>query len=260
VIPYQLIHCFLSGPIKAEKVNLRPGANTYSINYRTGLPEFNYDHLKTADAYPRFTDITQGSGLDFKHMDNDFVEFDREPLIPFMVSTEGPAMALGDMNKDGKEDIFLGSAKGFKSALYIQNENGRFMHQAQPALDADSVFEDVDAVWADFNGDAYPDLVVASGGNEYYGKDEHLLPRLYINEGGKKLIRTKAFRDIEITASSVLAHDFNGDGYMDLFLGGRAVPFAYGTIPRSYFLINDGKEISQIKQMNWHLDWRRLEW
>ncbi|MGL6269752.1 MAG: VCBS repeat-containing protein, partial [Chitinophagaceae bacterium] len=164
-----------------EKVSLRPGDNMYTVNYRKGLPAFNYDQLKTMDSYPRFTDITRASGLDYKHLENDFIEFDREPLIPFMVSTEGPAMAVGDMNKDGKEDIFLGSSKGFRSALYFQSENGRFVRQSQPDLEADSVYEDVDAVWADFNGDGYPDLVVASGGNEYYGKDKHLLPRLYIN-------------------------------------------------------------------------------
>ncbi|MGL6269170.1 MAG: FG-GAP-like repeat-containing protein, partial [Chitinophagaceae bacterium] len=224
-----------------EKINLKPGDNVYTVNYRTGLPAFNYDLLKTINSNPQFTDITHAAGLDFKHVENDFKEFDREPLIPFMVSTEGPAMAVGDMNMDGKDDIFFGSSKGFRSALYIQSENGRFTRQSQPALDADSVYEDVDAVWADFNGDGYPDLVVASGGNEYYGKDKRQLPRLYINEGGRNLISTKTFSNINITTSSVVAQDFNGDGLMDLFLGGRAVPFAYGAIPRSYLLINDGK-------------------
>jgi hypothetical protein len=158
-----------------------------------------------------------------------------------MVSTEGPAMAVGDMNKDGRDDIFLGAAKGYKSALFIQTEKGAFIRSAQQVLDADSVYEDVDAVWADVNGDGYPDLAIASGGNEYYGKDEHLLPRLYLNEGGIKLVRTNAFSDIDVTASTIIAHDFNKDGLIDFFLGGRAVPFAYGTVPRSYLLVNDGK-------------------
>jgi len=224
-----------------EKIQIKPGTNEYLVNYRDGLPAFEYSRLHTVSAGPKFVNITAASGLNYKHQENDFVEFNREPLIPFMVSTEGPALAVSDINKDGREDIFLGSSKGFKSALFFQTEYGGFIRSPQPALDADSVYEDVDAVWADVNGDGYPDLAVASGGNEYYGKDEHLLPRLYLNEGGKKLVRTNAFSDIDITASSIVAHDFNKDGRMDFFLGGRAVPFAYGTIPRSYILVNDGK-------------------
>ncbi len=224
-----------------EKIQIKPGTNHYVVNYRDGLPAFDYSRLQIIPTGPSFMDITKTTGLDYKHNENDFVEFNREPLIPFMVSTEGPAMAVGDMNKDGREDIFLGAAKGFKSTLFIQTENGRFIRSTQSALDADSVYEDVDAVWADVNRDGYPDLAVASGGNEYYGKDEHLLPRLYINEGGKKLVRTNAFSDIDITASTIVAHDFNKDGLIDFFLGGRAVPFAYGAIPRSYILVNDGK-------------------
>jgi len=224
-----------------EKIQYMPGTNRYMVNYRNGLPVFDYSRLKSKSAGPEFMDITASSGFSYKHRENDFVEFNREPLIPFMVSTEGPALTVGDMNKDGRDDIFIGSAKGFKSAIFFQTDKGGFIRSPQPALDADSVYEDVDAVWADVNGDGYLDLAVASGGNEYYGKDEHLLPRLYLNQGGKTLVRVDAFSNIEITASSIVAHDFNKDGRIDFFLGGRAVPFAYGVIPRSYILVNDGK-------------------
>jgi enediyne biosynthesis protein E4 len=224
-----------------EKIDLKPATNQYTVNYRQGLPVFDFNSLYPRESKPAFENITVATGLDYIHTENDFVEFNREPLIPFMVSTEGPALAVGDMNKDGREDIYFGASKGFKSALFLQADGGRFIRSVQSALDADSVYEDVDATWADVNGDGYTDLLVASGGNEYYGKDEHLLPRLYINEGGKRLVKATAFRDIDITASCIVAQDFNKDGHIDLFLGGRAVPFAYGTIPRSYILINDGK-------------------
>ncbi len=161
--------------------------------------------------------------------------------MPFMVSTEGPALAVADFNKDGLEDIFIGSSKGTKAVLYQQNANHVFIKSSQPDLDADSVFEDVDALWADVNGDSFPDLVVASGGNEFYGNDKHLLPRLYINNQGKQLVRQDAFPQIQSTASCIVAFDFNNDGRMDIFLGGRAVPFEYGEVPRSFIFINDGK-------------------
>jgi len=115
------------------------------------------------------------------------------------------------------------------------------VRSSQPALDADSVSEDVSAVWADVNGDKNPDLVIASGGNEFYGEDPSLLPRVYLNDGKGNLTRkADAFANIFQTNSSVVPLDFDGDGDIDLFIGGRAVPFAYGTVPRSYMLENDG--------------------
>jgi hypothetical protein len=108
-------------------------------------------------------------------------------------------------------------------------------------LDKDSTYEDVDACWADVNNDKYPDLIVASGGNEFYGINDNLKPRVYLNDGKGILIKKEdAFTDILLTASKVIADDFNGDGKTDLFIGGRAVPWEYGTIPSSYLLLNDG--------------------
>ena len=108
-------------------------------------------------------------------------------------------------------------------------------------MDADSTYEDVDACWADINKDTYPDLIVASGGNEYFGKSEYLKPRVYLNDGKGNLARLKdAFQNLLLTASCVVPYDFTGDGFVDLFIGGRAVPWEYGKIPQSYLLKNDG--------------------
>ena len=105
----------------------------------------------------------------------------------------------------------------------------------------DSMYEDVDALWVDVNKDGYNDLVIASGGNEYYGKDKNLLPRVYLNDGKAQFKKfEQAFDNLFLTASCVSACDFNNDGFPDLFIGGRAVPWEYGQIPRSYLLQNDG--------------------
>jgi hypothetical protein len=225
-----------------QRISLRIDSLQQEFSYQPGLPVFDYSTLMNFyTGKPAFEEISQQTGLEYRHYENHFIEFDREPLMPFMVSREGPALAIGDINGDGLEDVFIGSSKSKKSAVFIQRSADKFQKLQQPALDNDSTYEDVDACWEDFNGDKFLDLVVASGGNEYYGHSEFLLPRVYLNDGKGNLQRKNdAFDQILVTASSVAANDFNGDGYIDLFIGGRAIPWQYGKTPTSYLLQNDG--------------------
>jgi enediyne biosynthesis protein E4 len=226
-----------------ERLSLDKSVDTISLSYRSGLPSFDYANLRNRlpNTTSAFEDISARSGFDYTHIENPFIEFDREPLIPHMVSREGPVLATGDINDDGLDDIFIGSSKGNRPAVFLQQAGGKFSRMNQPALDADSVWEETGATWVDVNGDKHPDLVLASGGNEYFGKDEHLQPRVFVNDGkGNLSKKTDAFSNIYLTASCVTAADINGDGYADLFIGGRAVPWEYGQVPTSYLLQNDG--------------------
>lgn len=215
-----------------------------TVPYKKGLPKFDYNKVRNYSvglANP-MVDITANTNLNYKHEENDFHEFDREPLIPHMVSTEGPALAVGDFNMDGLDDVFIGSSKGKKSAIFFQNASGKFVKALQPNIDNDSTYEDVDACVADINNDGIPDLIVGSGGNEYYGQDTFLTPRVYINDGKGNFHGLKsAFSNVFINASTIAACDFNGDGATDLFIGSRSVPYNYGQTPQSYLLQNDGK-------------------
>lgn len=214
-----------------------------SFSYQAGLPMFNYQKI-TSYYKPvgnSVEDITSATGLTYRHIENIFNEFNREALLPHMVSTEGPALAIADINHDGLEDIFIGSSKTYHNAIFLQTPAGKFIKTAQPQMLRDSMWENVDATWTDVNNDGNVDLVIAVGGNEYYGRESHLLPLLYLNDGKGNLTKKQdAFTNVYTTQSTVQAYDFNGDGFTDLFIGGRTEPWNYGKMPRSYLLQNDG--------------------
>jgi hypothetical protein len=206
------------------------------------LPLFDYNKIavyKKTGSVPA-ANITADAGINFLHQENSFQEFDRESLIPHMLSTEGPALAVADINHDGLEDLFIGSAKGKKSAVFVQTQQGKFNKISSADIDSDSTWEDVDACWTDVNNDSNLDLVVASGGNEYYSQNQYLSPRVYLNDGKANFsILKNAFEQLHTTASTVSPFDINGDGFMDLFIGSRTVPYNYGKAPQSYLLLND---------------------
>ncbi len=227
-----------------QKIQLDSSKPNLSFSYIKGLSAFDYKKITTHWPEPTraMEDITQNVALNFTHQENIFGEFDREPLMPHMVSTEGPALAVADINHDGLDDVFIGGARDKKGAVFFQLSNGKFQLSVQTAIEADSSLEDIDATWIDVNKDGHMDLVVASGGNEFFGPDPHLQPRVYLNNGTGSFVKLDhAFDNIFVNASCIIPYDFNNDGAIDLFVGGRTVPTEYGKSPRSYLLQNDGR-------------------
>src|SRR5437763_13412706 len=190
-----------------------------------------------------FRDVTDSVRIDFSHHENAFYDFHREPLIPHLLSAEGPALAVGDVDGDGLDDLYVGGAKWQAGRLFLQQRDGSFRTSAalERVFQADSLSEDVAAAFVDANGDGHPDLYVVSGGNEFWGDDAALQDRLYVNDGHGHFARdTLALPRLSESGSCVVPGDFNGDGHLDLFVGRRAVARRYGLTPRSYLLENDG--------------------
>lgn len=183
-------------------------------------------------------------GLDWRHRENAYNDFDRQPLLFHMRSTEGPPVCVGDVNGDGRQDLYLGGAKDQAGTVYVQNRNGRFDRVEQLALENDRISEDSDCTWFDADGDGDFDLFVASGGSEFPSSSSALMDRLYLNDGAGGLVRSN---QMLISASggfeptgAVAAADVDGDGDVDLFVGTRMRPFAYGVPVDGHLLINDG--------------------
>jgi hypothetical protein len=187
-------------------------------------------------------DITERTRFPFVHHENEYVDFERERLMPKMLSTEGPLMAVADVNGDALDDVFIGGAKGQSSEMLIQRSDGTFARSNEKLLAQDSVAEDIGAVFFDANGDRHPDLYVTTGGSEYSEAAPALEDRLYLNDGkGTFRKAVGAIPPLTLSGSRAAAADFDGDGAIDLFVGGRSIPGRYGLDPRSTLLKNDGK-------------------
>jgi enediyne biosynthesis protein E4 len=180
--------------------------------------------------------------LPFEHKENvGFKDYNTEPLIPYLLSREGPALAVADVNGDGLEDIFIGGARGQSGALFLQNVKGEFIPSSVSVFLSDIGYEDVDALFFDANGNGYPDLYIVSGGNEFSEGHPFLEDRLYFNDGKGNFKRMRNhLPQVYSNGSCVRATDFDGDGHIDLFVGSRSLPGNYGASPKSYLLKNTG--------------------
>ncbi|MEO1435296.1 MAG: VCBS repeat-containing protein, partial [Bacteroidota bacterium] len=187
-----------------------------------------------------FTDQSESIQLAYRHKENKFVEFNREKLIPHMVSTGGPAIASGDINGDGLDDLFLGGAKLQAAQIMLQTTSGSFMASEQSWLQTDKTREDVAAQFFDADNDQDLDLIIAPGGNEFRGESPARQVRLYLNDGTGRFTPSENFPAIFVTAGTIQVEDIDQDGDQDLFIGNRAVPWNYGRAATSYLLMNEG--------------------
>ncbi|MEY3050736.1 MAG: hypothetical protein RLY31_521 [Bacteroidota bacterium] len=200
-----------------------------------------------ADSQPLFT-RTDVPGLAFLHREDDFIDFNRERLLPHKFSDRGPCLAKGDVNRDGREDLYFGGARGQAGALFLQQQNSTFRQVGDDTWAPDATYEDLGATFLDADGDGDLDLYVVSGGNSYDAGSSNYQDRLYLNDGAGGFLRAgeQVLPVINSSGGCVSSTDMDGDGDPDLFRGGLVTPGRYPEPPVSYLLEQDGGKFKDI--------------
>ena len=185
-----------------------------------------------------FQEVHSDLNVQYRHAEKDFIDFQAgQLLLPHKHSQGGPGITVGDINGDGLEDFIVGGSASRSATIFRQQKDGSFRRDSLSAKAA----EDMGILLFDADGDNDLDLYAVSGSSEFEKSSENFQDRFYRHDGGRFQIDTVALPKITSSGSCVVANDFDKDGDLDLFVGGRIVPLRYPETPESYLLVNDGK-------------------
>ena len=217
-----------------------PANQVLMVDYENASLGFT---ARSVDSNPIFTEVSEKSGVDYSHPESDYIDFNVQALLLHKLSQLGPGIAVSDVNNDELDDFYVGGSHFNKGRFFIQQSNGTFLEKdLLPGIEGESKREEELGVLffdADLDGDE--DLYLVSGGYEFEISDNCYQDRLYLNENGSFVLAEDALPDFLSSGSCVKAADFDRDGDLDLFVGGRVHPFHYPIAVSSYLLINDGR-------------------
>ena len=255
-----LIHFGLGKDTVVQSVEVVwPSGKVQHLNHVAGNTVLHLDEKDAIDKYVpnvvkpnySFREKTAQLGTDYTHKENDYIDFKREPLVPHKCSQNGPGIAVGDVNGDGLDDYFIGAAQySGGGTLYLQKKDGAFMKASSQIWSEDAPgSEDLGSIFFDADHDGDNDLYVVSGGSEYDGNSSYYQDRLYLNDGKGNFKReASALPEITSSGSCVTACDYDQDGDLDLFVGGRIFPGKYPLPARSYILQNNGGKFLDVTE------------
>jgi len=215
----------------------KPSANQrLTVKYSNGIKGAPTRKSTTAIAVQN-----KRSGLNFRHKENNFEDFDRERLLPSQQSKLGPHISVGDINGDGYQDVFIGGAVGQSGVFFTQNEQGKFSRKNIAAIKSNEASEDMGSIFFDADQDGDQDLYVVSGGAAMPVGNPAYIDRLYLNDGKGNFTISSTLPKVGAAGSQAVAIDYDADGDLDVFVGGRCLPGSYPITPKSSLLRNDGK-------------------
>ncbi|HTJ49344.1 MAG TPA: VCBS repeat-containing protein [Cyclobacteriaceae bacterium] len=192
---------------------------------------------------PLLRDISNTSGINFNHKENPYIDFKSQRLLVMQLSRMGGKVAVADVNKDGNDDVFYGGAAGQERMLYLGTDNGTFTPSASQPWNGAKSYEDIGVTFFDADSDGDADLYLVSGGNEYMMGDPYYQDRLFVNDGNGVFTQAlDALPSEETSGSCAVAGDYDKDGDLDLFVGGRLAAKNYPLFPKSFLLRNDTKD------------------
>ncbi|MBI5915539.1 MAG: VCBS repeat-containing protein [Bacteroidetes bacterium] len=251
-----LLHFGLGTENAVEKLEIRwPDSKVQAIE---NVPVNQRLTLNYADARPgQWEKLPQPApvfqaakamGIDFRHVEDEFIDFNRERLIPHKFSNLGPSIATADVNGDGLTDFFVGGARNQAGALFLQQKNSTFQRAPGAAFEADRAFEDMGCTFFDADGDKAPDLYVASGGSTYDAGSANYQDRLYLNDGRGNFTKAPVgvLPNITASGSCVTAFDYDKDGDQDVFVGGLVTPGFYPKATQTCLLQNNGGRFTDV--------------
>ncbi|MEP2056643.1 MAG: VCBS repeat-containing protein [Maribacter litoralis] len=195
---------------------------------------FDYSNLHTQRQL-LFKKESNNLGIDFIHVEDSYSDYLRQKLIPYQMSDRGPAVSVGDLNADGKDDIFFGGSKYIASQVYVQGDS-TFQQITYPEIKMDSIKEDITSIIADFNNDGKNDLIIGTGGADFFNEMKPLTDSYYISSDS--VFTKKAFPEMFENTSVLLKLDYDHDNDFDLIVCNQSISADYGNRPNNYLLKN----------------------